>query len=946
MSNRTTAAVGKTGSDGRAWALAILFLTLVVALPSGIYFSLIHQAEQRSQREAQALSSVVSVFRAYYATNVAGRIISGGGKVTLSENYHQITGGVPIPATLSIELGEAIAKASGEDTLSMSFVSDAPFLNRKRLAADAFQLEALKAFRTDETLEQFSRFEATASGDRLRWAVPVRMLQACVGCHNAHPDSPIKTWKLGDVRGIQEVSIPLISAGGMEGFWPLWLALAMLLASGIAVVRQVQAGNQQLRRANEEQRTIFEAAEIGIVLLKNRTIASSNAAFDRIFGHARHGMDGQTTREWYLTEEDYRTCSDAEIDKLAQGQTSYQELPLKRKDGGMFFARLSGRAVDPLNPRADSVWLVEDISERMTLQASLEVALEAAEAGALAKSDFLANMSHEIRTPMNAIIGMSHLALKTEMTPRQRGYVTKIQQSGQHLLGLINDILDFSKIEANKLDLERVEFDVDSVLDNISNLISEKAADKGLELIFDVACDVPRRLMGDPLRLSQVMINYASNAVKFTERGEIKVVLRVQQRTEHELLLRVAVTDTGIGLSREQKGQLFQSFHQADSSTSRKYGGTGLGLSIAKSLAELMGGEVGVDSEPGKGSSFWFTARLGIGASTALPRRAPDLRGRRVLVVDDNDSARMVIKNLLADVGFAVDDVSSGREAVDAVRRSAQSAEPYNLIFLDWQMPGMDGIETAHALVALALQPPPHLVIVTNHASEDALEQAREVGIGHVLIKPVSASSVFDVSMKALDLTSENGAGTPCGYAGAHPQGLAAIRGARVLLVEDNEVNQLVATALLEDAGMVVEIAENGQIALSKVIGATQRWDLVLMDMQMPVMDGVAATLEIRKTVAAHQLPIVAMTANAMQRDRERCLAAGMQDALTKPVDLDNLWQALLKWIPARAVDDSASLPPAASAGSGSATPTPSVASIAALPRTDMPRSDHVDGLG
>jgi two-component system sensor histidine kinase/response regulator len=919
-----------------AWMLAALLLTVVVALPVGIFYSLTHQAEQRAQREAQALSSIISVFRAYYATNVAGRIQSGGGQVTLSENYHQIPGGVPIPATLSIELGEAITQASGQTGFAMAFVSDAHFLNRQRPAADAFQLEALRAFRADEQLAKFSRFDTTAQGELLRWAVPVRMLPACVACHNAHPDSPIKTWKVGDVRGIQEVSVPLKSAGGLQGFWPLWVALALLLASGVAVFRQVQAGNIRLRRSLAEQQAIFEAAEIGIVLLKNRVVMRSNATFDRIFGHERHGLDGHTTREWYFSDDDHRAVGETGYAELARGETAYRELPLQRKDGSMFFARLSGHAIDPADLAAGSVWLVEDISERMTLQASLQVALEGAEAAAQAKSEFLANMSHEIRTPMNAIIGMSHLALKTELTPRQRDYVGKIQQSGQHLLGLINDILDFSKIEAGKLDVERVEFNIERVLDNVANLISEKASAKGLELIFDVAPEVPRRLMGDPLRLGQIIINYANNAVKFTERGEVGVVVRVQERTEQALLLRVAVTDTGIGLTPEQKSKLFQSFQQADTSTTRQYGGTGLGLSIAKSLALLMDGEVGVDSEPGKGSSFWFTARLGISASaTPALGPAPDLRGRRVLVVDDNDSARAVIRDLLADLTFAVDDVASGREAVEAVLRAARTTEPYALVFLDWQMPVMDGIETAQAIGALALQPPPPLVMVTSYGREDVVRQARDAGIDEVLVKPVNASALLDAAVRVLGLSSSELDGSAAEAAGAHPLGLAFIQGARVLLVEDNDLNQQVAGELLEDAGFVVEIAENGQIAVDKVLGATEPWDIVLMDMQMPVMDGVAATVEIRKTVGAERLPIVAMTANAMQRDRERCLAAGMQDFITKPVEPDDMWQTLLKWIPSRQVEATPAADPH----------TMATGKAAAVPAAEVPLPEHIEGL-
>ncbi len=728
-------------------------------------------------------------------------------------------------------------------------------------------------------------------------------------------------------------SIFPFNMGGQEGV----LAWCIDVTQQKEAERAIRHAQRLAEDAAQQQQTIFEAAEIGIVLLKNRVVVRTNPACDRIFGHERHGMDGRTTREWYLSDEDHQALGEAYA-QLARGETVNRELPLQRKDSSKFFARLSGRAIDPADPAAGSVWLVEDISERMTLQASLKVALEAAEAAAQAKSDFLANMSHEIRTPMNAIIGMSHLALKTDLNLRQRDYVSKIQSSGQHLLGLINDILDFSKIEAGKLDVEKVDFSIDKVLENVANLIGEKASAKGLELIFDVAHDLPQRLIGDPLRLGQIIINYANNAVKFTEHGEVKVVVRAQQRSGDALLLHVGVSDTGIGLTPEQKGKLFQSFQQADTSTSRKYGGTGLGLSIAKNLAQLMGGEVGVDSEPGRGSTFWFTAQLGISTSMAPALGSPeDLKGKRVLVVDDNDSARAVIKDLLSDLSFSVDDVDSGRKAIVALQTASRTGQPYELVFLDYQMPGMNGIETAQAMGGLNLEPAPRLVMVTSYGREDVVRQSRAAKIDEVLVKPASASALLDAALRVLGLSASGGHALPARDQGAHPQALALRAGARVLLVEDNDLNQQVASELLEDAGFVVEIADNGQIAVDKVAGAAEPWDIVLMDMQMPVMDGVTATIEIRKTIAADTLPIVAMTANAMQSDRERCLAAGMQDFVTKPIEPDDLWQALIQWVPPRAQPPSEAVASAVARPPARAAKAPSAA--------EVPLPDHIEGL-
>jgi two-component system sensor histidine kinase/response regulator len=331
---------------------------------------------------------------------------------------------------------------------------------------------------------------------------------------------------------------------------------------------------------------------------------------------------------------------------------------------------------------------------------------------------------------MNAIIGMSHLALKTVLTPQQRNHITKIQASGRHLLGIINDILDFSKIEAGKLVVERIEFELEKVLENVANLVAEKTAAKGLELIFDVDKNVPHNLIGDPMRLGQILINYSNNAVKFTEHGEIDIVIRLEEETDKDVLIHCAVRDTGIGLSDEQISRLFQSFSQADTSTTRRFGGTGLGLVISRELAELMGGEVGVESRPGKGSTFWFTARFGRGA--APPRKlvlSPDLHGKRVLVVDDNENARLVLSELLSNMKFKVDQAESGRAAIRTVAAAASEGMPYEIVFLDWEMPDMDGVETARRLRELPLGRLPHMMMVTAYGREEVIEGAEATGI-------------------------------------------------------------------------------------------------------------------------------------------------------------------------------------------------------------------------
>jgi two-component system sensor histidine kinase/response regulator len=442
------------------------------------------------------------------------------------------------------------------------------------------------------------------------------------------------------------------------------------------------------------------------------------------------------------------------------------------------------------------------------------------------------------------------------------------------------------------LSVENIDFDLEKVLENVSNLISEKASAKGLELIFDIDSGLSMQLKGDPLRLGQILINFCNNAVKFTESGEIVVKARVQDKDENGQLVCFSVSDTGMGLTAEQRGRLFQAFEQADTSTTRQHGGTGLGLAISKRLAELMGGDVGVSSELGKGSTFWFTARLGNGVISSRRSASSDLRGRRVLIVDDNPQARAVLSSMLESLTFVVHEASSGLEAIEMVRKAAQIGQPYEIAFVDWQMPGMDGIETGKRIRGLPnLTVRPHLVMVTAYGREEVLKQAEENAFANVLIKPVTASMLFDSALEVLGANQEKVYDAPIG---STPE-LSRLRDARVLLVEDNELNREVALGLLEDAHLLIDLAENGEVAVQMV--GENKYDIVLMDMQMPVMDGITATKAIRSDPRLRTLPIVAMTANVMATDRENCIAAGMNDHIAKPIDPDELFAVLLRWI-------------------------------------------------
>lgn len=923
-------------SDRAIPVLVVIFcvgVAVVLWQQRRLHERLIHSA---AQAEAQRFAATLETFRTLYTSEVVATVREHEIEVTHDYDSEAKRGdAIPLPATLSMKLGNELgAKLQGGHTRLYS-AFPFPYPGRNGLD-DQFAQDAWEALNRNPNVP-YQQFVDVDGRLMLRYAIADRMRQSCVNCHNSHPDSPRRDWKADDVRGVLEVSLPLdvatsqVSANMRESFLlltgvggiglvGLMIVIGRLRQTSVELEQRVaertsalQQTTQSLERQEAHSRIVIDSSPVALIVTnRSGEIVRMNRQAELLFGYLQDELLGQQIE--VLVPEPVRdghiTLRNQYFENpIARAVGEGRLLHGTRKDGTEIPIEIGLTPIETDDGPA-ALSAVMDLRERMQAEGKLSrqaeelrAAKDDADRANRAKSAFLANMSHEIRTPMNGIIGTCEILSNSDLQTEQREFLTIMRQSADALLRLINDILDFSKIEAGRLELEDLPFSLRDCVGVVGRTLSTAAAEKQLELACRVAPQIPDIVRGDSGRLQQVLFNLAGNAIKFTDAGEVVIDVDSKPSSGDErLLLTVSVRDTGIGIPQDRQQDVFQSFSQADTSTTRRFGGTGLGLAISAQIVELMHGEITVESRPGEGSTFRFTAELGIEPDQTdnEPASLSNLEGMRVLVVDDNATNRRILQEVLLNWHLQPMMADSGPLGLQILDAARQTDDPVPLVLLDCMMPDMDGFEFAQRARSAAGSSKLTIIMISSAMQPGDADRCRTLGIARCMPKPVIQAELLGaISAEFNDQSLELQTIEPDSNAAR-----AAPR--RILIAEDGVTNQRVACALLEHTGHQVVVVADGQQAVDML--EHEAFDVVLMDIQMPVLDGYAATAVIREielSTGEHQ-PIVAMTANAMKGDRELCLSAGMDDYVSKPLDPAELLRAV-EAVPARVLAEQSS---------------------------------------
>ncbi len=847
---------------------------------------------------AQNTAQQYSLLRSYYTKNIVSKL-KGHAGISVSSGHRNKNNVIPLPATMIHELSE-LSQSSG---LQIKLYSAFPFPERDNRILDTFQQQAWQQLNLKPN-EPYISEQIKDERHVVRVAIAdILTEQTCVDCHNSHPLTPKVGWQLGDVRGVLEVVVPIEQQRSWQKRGSYQLSLIFILIFLVIFYCLLRILSKESKnKVNDllvplkNQKFAMNAHSLVSMADKSGTITYVNDKFSKVSGYTKAELIGkkhsvlnsnnQSKSYWHNMHQTVLT-----------GNIWHDEVRNRAKDGKYYWVDTTIVPNYDTNKQVNGFTSIRtEITQQKENMKNLALAKELAEVASVSKADFLANMSHEIRTPMNGVIGMTNLLLDSELNQEQNKLANTVKSSAVGLLGIINDILDFSKVEAGKLDLELIPFNLGQMIEDVGTTLSFQSQRKGLQLICPANPIIQHWVKADPGRIRQVLTNLISNAIKFTEHGEVAVYVRILEQTDESKIIRFEVKDTGIGINQPQQEQLFDKFSQADSSTTRKYGGTGLGLSICKKLVELMGGEIGIDSEIGQGSVFWFTLSL-LKAKPIDdgPIYNTGIKNEKILIVDDNETNLELMHQLHKIWEIPHKLVNSAKAALIELELAFQEKTPYSIAILDMQMPEMDGLELCKHIQRNPQWSQTKLIMASSQAQRGDALKMKAAGFQEYITKPIQQSELFDVLLMVSGLKKAAPELITRHYTKAKMQFKA-----HILVVEDNATNQLVIEGLLRTLGITVDLAGNGQEALAALQGVSNH-DLVFMDCQMPVLDGYQATVKIRSKQAGitnNAIPIIAMTANAMAGDKQKCLDSGMNDYLSKPLEPEKVIYMLRKWLP------------------------------------------------